>query len=799
MLRFDDGERTLKLSVRDLVEAAAPRGHLTLDVVRRNRARLAAGQWVHQQYQAAREAEEAGFSREVQLKTQRVVAGWTVFLQGRVDGLVEADGRWVVEEVKSTALDASRLWEVGVEDFPSYAAQLEVYLWMLAADRPAHLVSGRLVLVSLSDGYRQTLDVPLDVERVEALIDARLTDFIRRREQRIRWMQERAQLSVHWPFEGRRPGQEDVETETYAALTRGDPILVQAPTGLGKTASVLTSAVRMALETGRQVFWATSRTTQQPVVEATLAKLAEAGTPLRAVSLNARNKVCLNEVDGAIHVSCRPEHCRFAEGYFDKIRESDLVDRLARGRSTRASLAEAGEAHQVCPYQLARDLTHAVDVIVGDTNYVFDPSSRLREFFEGDPDKWVVVCDEVHQLVERARGYRSPRVDARLAQKAADYLEKLDGFSTFAFLARQIEDTIVEAREQVVGPTRGRKGVADLDLHIWDDLADRIEEVALDYALLKADRRVEELEDPWLDLARSVLRFQGVLAEADEETVAIVHSEPGREAVSLCCLDPSAWLGPQIRRLGGFAGCSATLQPTRFYRDLLGLDPDSLVTMDVPSPFPPERQAIMLAPRISTAYKDRIAHAPATAQLIADCVEAVPGNVAVYFPSFAMLEDISRRWGLSGRDVLIQPRSLSEEQRASWLERLADSPRPVVLATVLGGIFAEGVDLPPGALSAVIVCGPAFPPVGLERDLLRGFYEERYDAGFLYASLVPGLTRVVQAAGRLIRRPDDRGVVLLVGRRFRWRDVLELTPEWWEPDTPAHPAEAIAEFFAEDA
>ncbi|MEZ4322620.1 MAG: helicase C-terminal domain-containing protein [Myxococcota bacterium] len=797
MLRFDDAERTLALSVRDIVEVGAPRGHLTLDVVRRNRARLAAGLWVHQQYQTARESEDTGFSREVQLEIQRVIDDWTVTLLGRVDGLVDAGGEWIVEEVKSTALDGSRLYPTLAEDWPDYVEQLEVYLWMLQRSKPASRVRGRLVFVSLADGARHTLDVAVDPEVIEDRIDARLAELIAERERRLAWMHERQQIAVHWPFPERRVGQDEVVDAVRDALKTGRPLLVQAPTGLGKTAAVLSAAVAVALESGRQVFWATSRTTQQPVVEGTLARLAEAGTPLRSVTLNARGKVCLNERDGELLVSCRPESCRFAEGYFDKVREHGLTATLCRGRSGRVELAEAGRTYGVCPYQLARDLTHAVDVVVGDINYVFDPGSRLRELFDGDPGRWIVVCDEAHQLVDRARAWRSPRIEARQAQRAAAFLAGLgSAFDPFAFLARQIEDAIIEAQHQVVGPARNGEGVVDLSAHTWEDLADRVEELGLDYALLKADLG-EVPDDPWLDLARAVLRFHTVLAESDEETVALVDARPRREAVALCCLDPSPWLGPQIRRLGGFVGCSATLSPPSFYRDLLGLDPERLLTLDVPSPFPPERQLVVLAPRVSTAFKDRIAHAPATAELVADCIAQVPGNVAVYFPSFAMLGDIAARWSFEDREVLVQPRELAEADRAAWLGRLGSEGKPVVLAAVLGGIFAEGVDLPAGALSAVIVCGPAFPPVGLERDLLQGFYEARYDAGFLYASLVPGLTRVVQAAGRLIRRPEDRGAIVLVGRRFRWRELAGLLPETWEIEVPEVPAVRIATFFAE--
>lgn len=799
MIRFDDEARTLALSVRDLVVAGRPKGHLTLEVVRAHRSRLVAGQQAHLAYQEERSAADPHFSSEVTVRRQEIVHDWTVDIQGRVDGLVEGDGHWVVEEVKSTALDASRLYPTTLDDWPEYTDQLAIYLWMVAADRPAHRVSGRLVLVSLADGCRHVLGVGARAEEVALQVRQRLEELIADREERITWMAARRSLPVRWPFPNRRNGQEEVQEAVRTGLNAGRPVLVQAPTGLGKTVAVLSATLEVALRSDRQVFWATTRTTQQPVVLATLERLAAAGTPVRAVVLNARGKVCLHEgPDGGTLVDCRPESCRFARDYFDKLRETGVVRQVREGRAGRERLEFLAIEYEVCPYQLARDTVLSVDVVIGDLNYVLDPSSRIREAFDADPGSWIVVADEAHQVVERARSYRSPRLTAEAADRAARYLEdRGEAFSPYAFLARQIEDAVVESGLQVTGPIRGNEGVAELEIGPWRDLAERVDEIGLDYALLKAGAPPEGAEDPWLDLARGVLRFVEVLKEIDEASVVIVEGGHRREAVRVCCLDPSTWLGPHLKRLGGFVGASATLRPIDFHLDLLGLRGRDPVFVDVDTPFPAENQHTVVATRVSTAWRDRRAHAARTAELIQGCIQAVPGNVAVFFSSFAMLEDLAGRWDLPEHELLLQGRNLSESERGAWLANLSESGRPVVLAAVLGGIFAEGVDLPPGALSAVVVCGPAFPPVGLERDLLRARYDDRYDAGFLYASLVPGMTKVVQAAGRLIRRPEDRGAVVLVGRRFGWRDVRALLPDRWELDAPADPVGSVASFFEE--
>jgi DNA excision repair protein ERCC-2 len=789
-LRFDDELKTLSLSVRDVIHEGMPRGHLSIEVVQSRQARMAAGRAVHTAYQGARAAEDADFRAEVRLENQILVAGWSVRIHGRVDGLTEENGQAVVEEVKSTALPSDRLHHTTLQDWGIYVEQLELYLWMLASAR-YHLPVGRLVFVSLVDGSHHVLQMDCDEPAIRKMVVERVTELVLARERRKEWLAARRNLQMVVPFDGWRDGQAEISDSVLAALKEDRPALVQAPTGLGKTAAVFHGVLRYALANDKQVFWATSRTTQQSVALATLARFGDAGLSMRVTQISAKDKVCLNDV-----VSCRADACRYAENYYDKLRDTGVVkSMLDRGRMGRQDLEWAGRMSAVCPYQLALDVSEQVDVVVGDYNYAFDPSVMLRRHF-GDTTAgdWIVVADEVHQLVERARGYLSPKV--KMAWVDAAVMQLVAGgtaYEQFVTLAREIRQLLEEVGFTIVGPSRGGEAVAEPSMPLWRDLSERIDEVGLDYAMLKAEQPLVQPGEPdaWVDLARAVLRFAQLLGEAEEDTVCLVR--PGVQ-LGLCNLDPSRFMAPTLERLGGFVGASATVSPTRFYRDLLGLPPTTS-WIDVASPFPPSNQCVLVAPRVSTTFRDRVQHAQPTAELIQRCIEATPGNVALYAPSFAMLDDLTRRLRLEDRDLLVQERSMDDARREQWLERLRAGGRPVVLAAALGGIFAEGIDLPPGALSTVVVVGPALPPVGLERDLLRSYFEERYDNGFLYASLIPGMTRVVQAAGRLIRRAEDRGVVVLVGRRFRFREYAGLLPDRWNAQLSDEPAADVAKFW----
>lgn len=802
-IRYNDRERVIALSARDLVESGTPAGHLVLDVVQTQVARMAAGRRIHLAEQQMRSEEDDSYAAEVRLKTQIGVGDWTVSITGRVDALIKSKERTIVEEIKSTALDAAALTDTTADTWPAWIAQLEVYLWILGREQWP-VPTGRLVVISLADGSRHIIGVPFVMEKFEAFVHHKCAMLVERRMARLAWYASRRLRGVPWPFDGYRKGQRDIIDTTRDALDQGHRLLVQAPTGMGKTAALLSAALRHALSRDRQVFWATSRNTQQENVQTTLDRFREHGLKLRSITIRSRERGCLNDV-----VSCRPDACRFANRYHDKVHEGGLVERLAdMGQVTPLRLDRVCKEHEVCPVQLALEVSENVDVVIGDYNYVFSPMAQLRRHFGTRPGEWIVIGDEVHQLVDRARGYFSPVVYAEDARTAEDWLRQDNGYLPYAELASKIAETvhhIVNATQASGVPLHHGGAQAELDAGPWRSLSKQIDDVALDYALLKARHPLDRGEDdPWLKVARQVIALAAGMdnaigpdaagSEEGRHTESIVQVEDGRRSVGLLCLDAAPHLRPLMGKLGGFVGASATVSPTGFYQNLLGL-PHDIVHIETPSPFPPENRLVLVAPRISTAWRDRRSHANATAELTSSCARATSGNTAVYFPSFAMLRDITSRWHLPDHEVLVQRPSMKTSTRTRWLRRMTEPGPPVVLAAVLGGIFAEGIDLPEGGLSSVVVVGPALPPIGLERDLLNDYYERRFSQGFRYASLIPGVTRVVQAAGRLVRREDDRGAIVLVGRRFRWRDISSLLPADWDVRVTDDPQIDLRDFW----
>lgn len=773
-LRWNEASRTLDLGVRDLI--LAEERHVRATVAMSSRARLLAGVELHRAVQAGHAEEEPGFRAEVRMRHTLVVREWTCTIHGRVDGLSEEDDRTVIEEIKSTALTSDGL--DAIDRFPEWERQLGLYVHLARAARMPDPV-GRLRVVSLVDGAQRVL-VVTEPAGLEAEIHARLDEWILARERRIAWRAVRRSATVYFAHGERRPRQREIADAVEAAVREGGHLLLTAPTGIGKTAAVLEGALRAAAALDKRIFYATARTTQQAMVEGTVRRMVAAGTPLRAVTILAKDKACLNGV-----VDCRPEVCRFAEGYHDRLRAGRVVERLMElGHPDAAAVRALGVERELCPYELALDWAVNADLVIGDYNYAFDPDVRLRRCFE-DPREWVLVVEEAHQLPDRASGWGSP---ALAAKQAEDFLALAPAsWAVFRAIARDVAEAIEDAALLPVGEVGGEL-LVEPHPRRWAALRERIDEVAFDHARVR-----EGEDDPWEALARGVIHFSEVLDRAGEETVALWS--PGR--LRLFCRDPARLLAPRFAAAHASIAMSATLAPAWFYRERCGLDANRVSEHVAASPFPPENRHVVTVPAVSTAFRHRARDRAAIVEILERTVHAVPGNAAVFFPSFELLDDLAGATSWPGRERLVQTPAMSEPDRAELLARMRDpAGAPRVLCAVLGGIFAEGVDLPNDALRAAIVVSPALPPPSAERALLQAWYEERFDQGFDLAYIQPGMTKVVQAAGRVVRGADDRGLVVLLCQRFARHEFAAYLPSDWEIVRHRRPWEAAARFFS---
>ena len=817
--RFDGETLTLELAVADLLESSLLR---SLGFANRGGyERLWLGQAIHSRYQEKQLADDVSYRREVVVRTTFEQRGWQVSVQGRIDGLrSEPDGTLVVEEIKSVRRGGSL--PPAVREI--YQRQALLYAWMLArAAASGAGVRAELVLIAIGSDEVEREELPLHLQAMEAAVRRRVNVLLRAYEAEARRRQERRRAAerLAFPYRELRPGQELILAAVETAVANREHLLLQATTGIGKTVAALYPALRYCLAHDKRLFVLTAKTMQQDMATAVL-QLLNQDAAFRSLRLRAKAKMCAND-----QIICHEEYCRFAKDYALKLQTSGVIAEIYQRYPAIEpdDVFRAARAAEVCPFEVSLELAARAEVTVCDYNYAFDPYVSLPDFSpDQDLSDAVLVIDEVHNLVERGRGYYSPSLSAGAARQAAAALGQL-GESIYLRLASLclklaaiVEEAVRDCLDDVGGDDDlflgggenggdggpwGRDRAVETPLpeeRFWR-LRPELDAAFVDYLEHQRDHRSFRAEDPFVELYFDFLRFLNVLAAADDAFSQFVEISRGDCRVRVLCKDPSRFLGEVINRAHTAIGLSATLSPPEFYTGLLGFAAGRTAFVEIPNPFPAGNRRVVIDATVATTYRQRPTYYDRIAERLAAFAEAVPGNCLALFPSYAFLAEVAGRMRLRTKRLFVQRQADSDKEREALLAVLRSAVLgDVLLAAVAGGAFAEGVDYPGDMLRAVAVVGPCLPGLSLERQLLKAYYEERFERGFEYAFVVPGMTRVVQAAGRLIRSPHDTGIVALFDQRFLESPYRKHLPADWLPgEGPAglvgDPAGAAAEFF----
>jgi Rad3-related DNA helicase len=470
---------------------------------------------------------------------------------------------------------------------------------------------------------------------------------------------------------------------------------------------------------------------------------------------------------------------------------------------------QEAKAAEVCPFEVSLEVAREAQAVVCDYNYVFDPYVALTEFGAGnDLSNVILVIDEAHNLVDRGRGYLSPELAYQRVRQVLDDPGAGGPVlrARICRLAARLGDLIDETAAAALPEGTDDATEATLPIEQLHLLRPEFDEAFIAQLEERRETRAFRAEDPFVDLYFELVRFLDVAQTADDASFSfLVKRTRGEASLKILCRDASRFLGQVIRRTHSTIALSATLTPPDFYLELLGFDRARSSTLSLGSPFPQRNRRIVVDTSVTTLWRRREENYPVIAERLAAMVREVPGNCLALFPSYAFLEQIAARLPRLEHQVLIQRQADDGEAREALLDRLRGSLfSRVLLLSVAGGVFAEGVDYPGDMLQAVIVVGPCLPSVGLEQKLLQTHFDERFEKGFEYAFVVPGMTRVVQAAGRLIRSATDRGVIALLDRRFLDLPYVGYLPADWIPEEgPAalagDPADVTRRFFAAGA
>ena len=796
-MRFDRELNMILIPARELAERAAQGGNLGGSS---DSPTSEEGRALHKLLAES----QGGQSRAEYPLSADIESGSLVYrISGRADGVIEGEIPIVLEfkTVTHSAFEraSSKLGR----------AQVTIYAALYALSHNSKKVTARL-LIATPDGEKvKNSDRTYTVDELRIALHGFLTSVAP-----LAHNEADSLCKVHpelsklkFPHPSLREGQRELISSVASAVKGGKRLFAQAPTGIGKTVSVLYGAARaMGQADIRRIFYLTAKASTRREAYAAAGRLAAAGAGLRTMVLTAKEQICPRKM-GPDFI-CDPDHCPLAKGYYDR-RAAALESLTLNYKGYPAgAISQAAAKYGVCPYELSLDLSEYCDIIICDYNYAFDPAVKLRRYFAESAycgGKNAFLIDEAHNLPERARDIFSATLTRQDIARLRDAVQ-LDHLLTSAL--NELDVAICRAGELCEENMTEQDGVRCGYYFNLNPLPE------LDDAVARALERAElfyftHRTDP--HLAGAASRFRGICKKwqnaadnFDERYRTYIEKIGDEVSLKLYCLDPSVRLDEALSEAYASVFFSATLTPADYFSDILGGGKDSR-SVSLPSPFPRENLGLIVLTSVSTRFEDREKSYKKIAGAIAATVAARRGNYIVYFPSYKYMQSVADIFTARYPNVpvAIQRSGMTRQEREEFLSFFEDDiGRLRVGFCVLGGSFSEGVDLPGSRLIGTLIVGVGLPGLSAERNIIRDYFENRAECGYDYSYTYPGMNSVLQAAGRVIRRPEDRGVVILIDDRYAGEKYRALYPLHWEgmhfaADIPALQAE-LAEFWAKD-
>lgn len=760
-----------RVSVRTLVEFVLRHGDLQSSTPGSSRA--VEGIRAHQFLQKSRGAD---YSPEVTLSTIYSEEDFQLEIHGRADGIFYRESGICIEEIKSTTL---ALEEIEESLSIMHWAQAQCYAYCLAKQENLEEVAIQLTYVQLGTQETKSFRKCYTYSELQDFFLSLVQSYLEWARRLSSWVEirNRSVNDVAFPYPTYRPGQREMVVAVYKTLKEGNKLFVQAPTGIGKTLGSIFPALK-SLNEGftSPIFYLTAKTITRTVAESSMEILQGQGLAIKRLTLTAKDKVCF-----CPQCSCDPEECLYAKGYHDRVRGA--LEAIFRTDTwDREHVERYAREHTICPFEFSLELSNWADIIICDYNYVFDPRVYLKRFFleEGD---YTFLIDEAHNLVDRAREMYSAEIKKEdfLALKAKVQTDE----PLLAKRLQTVNNRLVKLKKQSLNVEKEAPTV------LYASLEKFLKETE---GILKKES-LPSWEEPLMDLYFNVHGFLRTAESYDQHYVTVHECEDKDYRIKLFCVDPSKRLAEGLSRGRSAVIFSATLSPLEYFIKILGGEVTSYKLM-LDSPFPSENLCLLINNHISTKYDQRAATINQVVESIASVTRAKTGNYLVYFPSYHYLSEVYQRFCEHCPElaVISQTVGMTEEERESFLEFFQPNPKETLVGfALMGGIFGEGVDLKGNRLSGAIIVGVGLPQIGLEREIIRSHFEGIDGLGFEYAYMYPGMNKVLQAVGRVIRTETDRGVVLLIDERFSRASYRRLFPKAWRTVRYVQSAEEISQ------
>lgn len=740
-------EKLLQLSVHELIDFLLRTGDIDNRIY--NSSTMQEGTLIHALYQSR---QGGNYISEYFLKEEFKVEDFNITLEGRADGIIDLGNTAIIDEIKSTVMP---LEEYFAEQKEWHLGQAKCYALMYAHENNFTSVSIKLTYIHQVD--KSTLVKTFDYLTSE--LEKDVSDLLKQYIEFFKIIYNKkidrneSAKELTFPFGNFRQGQKDLAKYTYGIAQNGGILFVEAPTGIGKTISTLFPSVKaFASGDNDKIFYLTAKTSGREMAFNTSKLLLEKGLKASVIEIIAKDKVCF-----CPGKACNPDECPFAKGYYTKIRQIIKDSIINRNLFSTEEIIEIAKHHAVCPFELSLDLSLYNDIIVCDYNYFFDPIVYLKRFFDADATNVLVLVDEAHNLVSRARGMYSASVDSFMFKKVKRSLRSFE-HKKYKNAQTRMSKFFSQFDDYPVGDTK-IKMFNKSELRAIENYLVACSDVNKNHHSVVTD----EFTEFYLELNK----FKKLIEFYDDTFALYVTKKDEKDCtINLFCIDPSEHIKRTVDQVKGKIFFSATLSPSEYYIDVIGRYNFNPLLM-LPSPFKKENLKLLVAPKISVRYKHREETLPQVAEYIKEFVSHKVGNYFIYFPSYEYLNKILPYLSSDDFELLVQEKDMSEDEKTAFLSCFVENPKKTMLGiAVLGGAFAEGIDLEGERISGVVVVGVGIPQICFERNLIKDYYAKTKQKGYEYAYISPGINKVMQALGRVIRSENDRGVALLIDDRY---------------------------------
>ena len=756
-------EKIIRISVRNLVEFILREG----DIDNRkaglpDKEAMQLGGRIHRKIQRQMGSD---YYAEVPLKITVPCEGFAIQIEGRADGIQKTADGVVVDEIKGVL----RELEYIEKPVSVHLAQAKCYGYLYGKQQELDSITIQMTYCQMETEEVKRFQETFSIEELERWFLDIVMQYEKWARFQVEWRQTRdatiKEAEFPYPY---REGQRELVTSVYRTILRKKKLFIQAPTGVGKTMATIFPAVKAVGEgLGDKIFYLTAKTITRTVAEQAFQILKKNGLQYKVATLTAKEKICFCE-----KAECNPDVCPYAKGHFDRVNDAVYEMITTMEEMSRENIETQAKKHSVCPFEMGLDVSLWVDAIICDYNYVFDPNAHLKRFFsEGKKGEYLFLIDEAHNLVERGREMYS----AVLYKEEFLQMKKAVRYESVK-LTRQLEgcnQMLLEMKRecQTYKEYNSISHFALKLLNVMNGLQKLLEEK-------------EQVDEEVLEFYFHVRNFLNIYEEVDENYVIYTELEEGGDfKLKLFCVNPAVKLQNFLSQGNSTVFFSATLLPIRYYKKLLSVETDDYAVY-AHSPFKEANRLLVLGQDVSTKYTRRgYEMYERFAIYIKNVMQAKPGNYLVFFPSYRFMEEVREtfeRYRTEEMCCMMQEQNMNEQDREAFLQEF-EAEREGSLAgfCVMGGIFSEGIDLTKERLIGAMIVGTGLPQVCNEREILKQYFDRHGENGFDYAYLYPGMNKVLQAAGRVIRTEEDKGVIALLDDRFAGRRYLEIFPREW--------------------